>query len=49
MVWTLFGGAGEIPFPSYRVCEVDAAGKPETAIKRITDGMILNAHQLLFF
>ncbi len=41
-----FGGSWGNPFPSYRVCEVDEQGKTRTALKRISDGMILNAHQI---
>jgi predicted phosphodiesterase len=41
-----FGGSWGNPFPSYRVCEVDEQGKTRTALKRISDGLILNTHQL---
>ena len=41
-----FGGSWGNPFPSYRVCEVDEQGKTRTALKRISDGAILNSHQL---
>lgn len=41
-----FGGSWGNPFPSYRVCEIDAQGNTRTALKRISDGMILNAHQI---
>jgi predicted phosphodiesterase len=40
------GGNWGNPFPSYRVCEVDGQGKTRTALKRISDGVILNAHSL---
>lgn len=40
------GGSWGNPFPSYRVCEIDESGKTRTALKRISDGEILNAHQL---
>lgn len=41
-----FGGSWGNPFPSYRVCQVDAAGKTRTALKRVSDGAILNAHEI---
>lgn len=41
-----FGGSWGNPFPSYRVCEVDESGKTRTALKRISDGIILNAHEI---
>jgi predicted MPP superfamily phosphohydrolase len=41
-----FGGSWGNPFPSYRVCQVDELGKVTTALKRVSDGMILNAHSL---
>lgn len=41
-----FGGNWGNPSPSYRVCQVDEQGKTLTALKRVADGSILNAHQL---
>lgn len=41
-----FGGSWGNPFPSYRVCEVDEQGKTRTALKRISDGVMLNAHEI---
>lgn len=41
-----FGGSWGNPFPSYRICEVDENGKTRTALKRISDGIILNTHTI---
>ncbi|MEP1085385.1 metallophosphoesterase [Algoriphagus sp.] len=41
-----FGGSWGNPFPSYRVCEVDEQGKTRTALKRVSDGEMLNAHSI---
>lgn len=41
-----FGGSWGNPFPSYRICEVDEQGKTKTSLKRISDGLILNSHQI---
>ncbi|PZX61192.1 3',5'-cyclic AMP phosphodiesterase CpdA [Algoriphagus ratkowskyi] len=41
-----FGGSWGNPFPSYRICEVDEKGKTRTALKRISDGLMLNSHQI---
>ncbi len=41
-----FGGNWGNPFPSYRVCEVDTAGKIKTYLKRVSDGLILNSHEI---
>lgn len=41
-----FGGSWGNPFPSYRICEVDEQGKTRTSLKRISDGLILNSHQI---
>jgi predicted MPP superfamily phosphohydrolase len=41
-----FGGSWGNPFPSYRVCQVDDSGKVQTALKRVADGVILNAHSI---
>jgi hypothetical protein len=41
-----FGGNWGNPFPSYRVCQVDESGEVMTALKRVSDGLILNAHSL---
>lgn len=41
-----FGGSWGNPFPSYRVCEVDARGKASTYLKTVREGVILNAHSL---
>lgn len=39
-----FGGSWGNPFPSYRVIELDESGTMRTALKRVSDGEILNAH-----
>ncbi len=41
-----FGGSWGNPFPTYRVCEVGEDGKAITYLKRISDGVILNGHNL---
>lgn len=41
-----FGGSWGNPFPSYRICQVDASGKVHTALKRVSDGVVLNAHDI---
>ncbi|TXE13266.1 metallophosphoesterase family protein [Algoriphagus aquimarinus] len=41
-----FGGSWGNPFPSYRICEVDEQGKTRTSLKRVSDGLILNSHQI---
>ncbi len=41
-----FGGSWGNPFPSYRVCQIDESGKVQTALKRISDGVILNMHEV---
>lgn len=40
-----FGGNWGNPFPSYRVVEIDDKLVVRTALKRVSDGQILNAHQ----
>jgi len=41
-----FGGSWGNPFPSYRVCQIDDSGKTHTALKRVSDGVVLNAHDV---
>lgn len=41
-----FGGNWGNPFPSYRVVEIDEMGVVRTALKRVSDGEILNAHRI---
>ncbi len=41
-----FGGSWGNPFPSYRVCEVGEDGKAISYLKTVTDGTLLNRHNL---
>lgn len=41
-----FGGNWGNPFPSYRVCEIDAFGKTTSYLKTIENGTVLNFHSL---